>query len=200
MNTKKNLQPTTYPPRRARSSGEAGNLQPSRGFTLIEFIIYIAIFSLMTLFLFEFLFGILSNQARGIAREAVINNANKAISAVDFEIRHAMRIYDPTSDFISTSGQLSLVTILSLPARETETYLDIYVNSNQQLCIKRELSGANCITSNDVKVTSLDFQKALLADGTESGVQTIITIEYDTIDTDTKAPFTLQSFSRLRSY
>lgn len=170
------------------------------GFTLIEFIVYIAIFALMTLFLFEFLFGILSNQARGIAREAVINNANKAVSAINFEIRHAIRIYDSTSDFASTNGQLGLVTTLSLGSEEVETYLDIYINSSQQLCIKRELSGVNCFTSLDVKVTSLDFRKALLADGTESGVQTIITIEYDTANIDTKAPFTLQSFSRLRRY
>ena len=172
----------------------------SRGFSLIEFVIYTGIIALVVLFLFEFLVGIVSNQSRGSAREAVITNAVTAINSIDFEVRNASYIYDATSVFGSSPGQLSLSTTQNLPEGETQTYVDLFVSMDQKLCIKRETSGVECITSDKVNVTNLQFTKVILTNAEESGIQTNITVEYDTNDSDLVTPFTLQSFARLRNY
>src|SRR3989338_2162755 len=98
------------------------------GFTIIEFIIYIALFAFVMLFLVQFLVGILASQVQTKAREEVINNAVSAINRIDFEVRHATRIYDPTSVFSSDNGQLSLVTPKDPGQDELETYVDIFLS------------------------------------------------------------------------
>lgn len=192
---------SNVPLRRRAGVRQMSNVQrKSKGFSLIEFVIYTAIIALVILFLFEFLTGIVINQSRAKAREAVITNATTAINVIDFEIRHANAIYDATSTFGVSPGQLSLNTTQNLPNDETGTYVDIYLDSNQRLCIKRESVGAQCVTSDKVNIIRLQFIKTTLQGGAEGGVQTNITVEYDTNDADLNALFTLQSFARLRSY
>jgi len=174
--------------------------QDRRGFSLIEFVIYTAIIALVILFLFEFLVGIVLNQARGKAREAVISTTSTVINTIDFEIRHASAIYDTTSNFTSSNGQLSLVSTQNLPTGETETYVDIFLNSNQEVCIKRETTGVACISTDKVNITSLSFEKVTLQDGTESGARTTISAQYDSNDADLNSSFTIWSFTRLRNY
>ncbi|MDX1607847.1 MAG: hypothetical protein R3251_01430 [Candidatus Spechtbacterales bacterium] len=171
----------------------------SQGFTLIEFIVYTTLLAIVVIFLFRVLIGGLDSQGRGKAKEAVITDAISAINAIDFEIRHAYDIYDSTSDFASNPGQLSLLTRQEFVTGEREAYLDIFLNSEGSLCIKREKTGVKCITSDRTIITSLDFDEVVLTDDTENGVKTTITVEYDTTIEDNKVPFTIESFSQLRN-
>lgn len=172
----------------------------SLGFSLIELIVYMALLTIVIMFLFQFLISVLSSESRGSAREEVISNTTIAINAIDSEIRHGESIYDPTSDFVSDPGQLSMLSKKDRVAGEADAYVDIFVNSTGRLCIKKETSGTQCVTSENVVVTSLDFNKIELADSTEDGVRTSITLEYNTQDTDGKLPYSLESFSQLRNY
>jgi len=176
-----------------------GEDRGERGFTLIEFIVYTAIVSLIILFLFEFLTGIIVNQSKTRLREAVITNATIAINAIDSEIRHAGAVYSVTSAFGTSPVQLSLVTAKNLPNQETESYVDIFLDSDSRLCIKREIAGVQCVSSDRIKITNLQFNKASLSSGEDSGVQTILTVEYNTENPDLANTFTLQSFARLRN-
>lgn len=169
------------------------------GFTMVEFIVYTAMFALVVMFLIQLLLGVLSANARGKSREAVITNALLAVTRIDFEIRHAETVYDPTSDFVSSMGQLSLVRSFNLPANEVETYVDIYVSDDKRLCIKDEVSGIVCVTSNEVEVVGLDFNRIQPSAGPD-GVQTIVTLEYKTSDTDNRAQFSIQSSAHIRNY
>lgn len=175
-------------------------MNKNAGFTLMELVVYIAILLLATLFLFEFLTGILINQSRTKTQEAVINNVSGAINVIDTEIRHAASIYEPTSNFASSTGQLTLRTEKDAPAEEEEIYVDIYIDENSRVCVKKDVSAPVCITTEEVIVTDLQFNKINFANGTESGIQTIMTAEFNTADADNKTPYTVQSFARLRSY
>ena len=169
------------------------------GFTIVEFIVYTAIFALVILFLTQLLIGLLAANVRGRAREATITNAITAVNAIDHEIRHAQALYLPTSDFTSSVGQLSLVTSDNLPAGETAIFVDIYVSADGRLCIKREVGGVVCVTSAEVNVTGLDFNRIQPGTGTE-GAQTIITLEYQTNDADNRVQWSLQSSTHVRNY
>jgi Tfp pilus assembly protein PilV len=170
------------------------------GFSLIEFVIYTALLAIVVMFLFQFLLGALSSESRSRVREEVLSNTIGAINTIDFEIRHGTSIYDPTSDFVSDPGQLSLFTKKDPVAGETDAYVDIFVDSEQRLCVRKEIAGTQCITSDNVVVTSLVFERIELADLTEDGVKTILSIEYNTTDPDRKMPFTLETFTQLRSF
>lgn len=170
-----------------------------KGFTLIEFVVYTALFGLIIVFLFQFMLSVVSHQGRGKIREAVISNTTHVANTIDSEIRRAYGIYDPVSQFGVSGGHLSLATRGSLPSGESETYTDIYLSSDNKVCVKKESTGVVCITTPDVVVTQLEFQKITLSDGSESGIQTKLTIEYDTPDTDKKAPMSIQTFTRLRN-
>lgn len=175
------------------------NLKPSKGFTLTEFIVYTGIFAFVILFLAQLLIALLSSNARGRAREAVITNGITAIAAIELEIKHAVAVYEPTSDFDTSSGQLSLVTDYDLPSGETLGYVDIYLSDDGRLCIKKEISGISCITSDEIDVVALDFNIINPTIGSR-GAQTIITLEYRTPDLDNRAQFKIQSSATVRDY
>jgi len=171
-----------------------------RGFTLMEFVVYTAIFAIIVVLLVQLIVSVVVSNTRGKAREAVINNAVAAVNAIDLEIRHAQAIYDPTSNFTSSPGQLGLVSIHDLPDDESIAFIDIYINSDQHLCIKKESTGNLCVTSDEVNVTALNFTKIDLAGDLPDGIQTKITVEYVTNDADQRVSFDLQSSSNVRAY
>ncbi len=167
------------------------------GFTLMELLVYLAIFALVILGLFQFLTSILSNQQRGSAREAVIENANIAMHAINFEIRHGIDVYDPVTTSTTTSiEQLSLITDRKnlLGSEETETYVDFFVNSEGQLCRKTEPKGVECLTTEDVVIKKLKFNHI------GSGVRTELTVENDASGAENKLPIDLRSYTRFRDY
>lgn len=172
---------------------------PQSGFTLVELIIYMGIFGIVIIFLSQFIISALLANAHGNAREAAINNAVVAINAIDFEVRHADALYEPTSAF-GADGQLSLITSTNLPAGEPTGYVDIYVSDDERLCIKKDRLGVVCVTSDAVRVTSLQFTIIDPPTNERQGVQTLITVEYNTTDVDNKASFSLQSSSNVRGY
>ena len=171
----------------------------NKGFTLIEFIVYMALFMIVIVFLFRVLIGGLDSQGRSKAKEAVITDAIAAVNAIDFEIRNGVDIYDSTSDYTSDPGQISVLTKQDFVSGEKNAYVDIFVNSDSRLCIRKERTGIRCITSDETVVTSLDFDEVVLTDDTEDGIKTIITLEYDTPIEDNRVPYTLESFTQIRN-
>ncbi|MDX1535348.1 MAG: hypothetical protein R3346_01120 [Candidatus Spechtbacterales bacterium] len=165
----------------------------------MEFVVYTALLGLILVFLFNFLLGIIGHQGKGKIREAVISNTTHVANTIDYEIRRAHQIYDSTSQFDVASGQLSLDTRNSVPNGESSTYVDIYLNSENQVCIRRESDGVVCLTTDNVNVTQLQFKKITLSDSSESGIQTNLTVEYNTNDPDQKLPMNIQTFTRLRN-
>lgn len=170
-----------------------------RGFTLMEVLVYISLFSLVLVFLVQFLAVILRENTKDASREEVSASLLHAITVIDSEIRNATDIYTPTSIFGASSGQLSLTTVRALPADENITYVDLFVSDDERLCMRRDTAAAECLTSPRLRVTQLEFKRLTPSDGPES-IQTQLALEYVSAKTDLQAPASIQSTATLRAY
>ena len=126
------------------------------GFTLIEILVYIAISSIIMLAISSFFLWTNRSSAKINASKEVLTNSKRAMETMSYEIRHAERIYTPTSVFSSSTGQLSLETKNYNPQGETTSYVDFFICQNQ-LCLKKESQNPIILTSEKVKIDSLKF-------------------------------------------
>src|SRR5437016_4448015 len=94
-----------------------------KGFSLLEVVVSLALFSLILLVVFSFLTSINASQSKIKADSQTQDNAKRALDEMTYEIRGAKSIYSPTT----TSSQLSLQTTHYLPADETDTFIDFYL-------------------------------------------------------------------------
>lgn len=149
----------------------------SKSFTLIEIIIYIAVlFLIMAVIVSFFLWSVRVNIKSKVARET-FDNARRAMEIMTYEIKHSTSIYTPNSIFDTNPGQLSLETTKNSPTGETKTYIDFYL-SNEKLCFKREETSSICLTSDEVKVTSLVFIR-IQNNNAPSSIRIGLEIEYN---------------------
>ena len=172
----------------------------SKGFTLIELVIYAALLVVVSVVAISFFIQVVGvTESSRRSREA-LDNAKRALDVMSQEIKNSKAIYTPTNIFGVHPGQLSLETIRDLPADENSTYVDFYVD-DERLYIKKEGQGAELVTSEKVKVTNLVF--TLLSPTSSSPeVKIEITVAYaDQVSgTSGVASVSLESTAELRSY
>jgi type II secretory pathway pseudopilin PulG len=148
------------------------------GYSLFEALIYLALFVLIGGVVMATALRTVTAASRVRMMTATLDNARRAIYTVSQEVAHASDVYIPTSALTTSPGQLSLVTTRHLPAGETSTYADFFVD-NGRLYLKRENQADELITSDQVIVESLTF--TYLGSATYGpGVQTRVTIVYNT--------------------
>lgn len=169
-----------------------------RGFTLIELLVYVALLSIILTLSVQFVLSIIESTARMDAKEEVQKNAAAIIQTFDYAARQSRAIYDPTSDFISDPGQVSLVSSTNLAPYEDETYVDMYLD-NGRFCVKWELTGVECVTSTRVEITSLTFSNIDQGANIES-VQIRATLRFDSPRTEYYFTETVETSVRLRNY
>lgn len=126
------------------------------GFTLVTTLVYAALLALVAAALSRVAVSFIQAKTQSQLSGEVIDNAQRALAVVTAEIQQASGVYTPTSVLGTSPGQLSLATTLNLPADETITYVDFYVD-DEHLYVKREGAAAALLTSARVKVSSLQF-------------------------------------------
>ncbi|MBI1754967.1 type II secretion system protein [Candidatus Azambacteria bacterium] len=154
--------------------GKLSAVVKSRGFTLIETLVYVALVSIVGGALTLFLINNMHAYSKVEARQNVFNNVNDVLKLIADEVKYATGIYTPTSAFDSDSGQLSLETALNAPAGENTTYVDFYID-NGRIYEKREGQSSSALTSERVFVERLRF-------GQKTATTTL-----DSISTDVQA-------------
>jgi type II secretory pathway pseudopilin PulG len=168
---------------------------PKNGFSIIEVLFYISIFviliSVVTLFAATFIKSVNKNHIK----KEVAQGAYAAINNIIYEIENAENVYLPTSVFGVHPGQLSLKTTQKLPEEEQITYIDFYLDNNNRLYIKREGGEAMLLTSENLRVTDLEFQ--YLASPSES-IRISLTVDYDISDPDYQYSYSLISSGAIR--
>lgn len=127
------------------------------GFTLIELLIYIAVLAFITTFLSLFVFNLIGIQAKIRVAKETLENSQRAMEIMLWEIEHAESIYVSTSNFDTHPGQLSIKTGQNTPEGEESTYIDFYIDENERICVKREGEAAEVITPENIEITSLIF-------------------------------------------
>ena len=123
-----------------------------KGFTLVELLVYIMVFSILMGAVTGFAYWAVRANAKARAIREVLSNAERAMDIMSGEIQKAKGVYTPTSG----ATQVALETSENLPTDETTTYVDIYV-CGTALCIKRESQNAALITGDSIEIPQLRF-------------------------------------------
>ncbi|MDP2720821.1 MAG: hypothetical protein Q8O75_02675 [bacterium] len=176
----------------------------SIGFTLIELLIYAALLIIIGVVAVAFFIQVINVTETSRRSRESLDNARRVIDVIGQEIRHGSSVYTLTSKLDMDNGQLSLETTRDLPADEESTYVDMYLNSDGRVYLRRESGTDQLITSEKVKVTKLRF--SLLSDpavndpAEKTAVQVIVTAQYLDPISGPSNQVTLTSTSTLRSY
>lgn len=144
----------------------------SKGFTLIEALLYVALLGLLLGSISTFVVWVLHVNMKVNAMEEVVSNAERAKDSITQEARQAVSVYTSTS----TSSQLSLETKENLPDGETNTFVDFFLCS-EQLCKKIEGQDPIAVTSSSVRVSQ--FQVSEIASSpSEKSLQVHLMVIY----------------------
>jgi len=130
----------------------------NKGFSLVEMLVYVGVVSIVLLLVVAFIANLMRSYTRFRVEREISTNIRGAMNYMLREVKSAEDVYAPTSSFGVTPGQLSLETRTNLPADETTTFIDFYVDDGQ-LFIKREGQNPSAITSDRVRVTTLRFNR-----------------------------------------
>lgn len=170
------------------------------GLTLITTLVYVSLLAVVVVVLSRLTAGLLHANAKAQLAGEVIDSAHSASAAITQEIKTAEAVYTPTSALSTSPGQLSLATTHNLPADETVTYVDFYVD-DEHLYVKREGQAAQILTSPRVKVSNLIFTHLNPA-GAHSAVRLEATFTADVPDSalQTQTTMNVTSTTALRAY
>ncbi len=165
-----------------------------QGFTMVELLVSLAIFSMIFLLLLAFIFTLNFANYTTKSDRGALDNARSALDQMTYEIKNAKGIYTPTT----TQHQLSLQTTHYLPAGETTTFIDFFL-CGSRLCLKKESYDPVAITSDSVQIQSLTFTQVVT--GQSLSIKIDMTVNYAIADsTGQGASFHLTSTAALRSY
>lgn len=123
-----------------------------KGFTLIELLIYSGILVVVLLFTSEYLYSIGQARINNTARVEVVQNAQLIISKIKSDVTNSTIINLPTS---SESNRLDL---------NIDSDHIIYTDSDTRL-IRTINDKPDYLTSNQVKISNLSFNKIANPDG-----------------------------------
>ncbi len=126
-----------------------------RAFTLIELIIYLGIFAIISGALTSLVINFIQTSRQINAFGAIQENEKIAINTMSEEIKQSVGVYTPTSVLDVNPGQLSLETKSYLPAQENTTYVDFYIDG-KGIYVKRENQTPTRLTSQDVEVSNFN--------------------------------------------
>lgn len=133
------------------------------GYSLVELLVYIALFILIALTIAEVFSMITQVNNRIVSAVELNSSAAEAMERMMYEIKNSDHIYTPTSNFMNynydavKASQLSLATGQSPQAGESLAYVDFYLQNNT-IFIKTEGSpGPVAITTPAISVQSLQF-------------------------------------------
>lgn len=165
-----------------------------KGFTLVETIIYIAIFTVIFLAVIFFLYWSIRTHAKEKVMSETLESAQSALDRMEREVREARGVYTPTT----TGDQLSLETRKYLMEGEETSYIDFFL-CGERVCLKKEGLSPIPLTSQAVRVTSLSFRTV---GSTPPSVVVDINIEYENPEGRPEKDFSvdLSTTASLRSY
>ena len=164
-----------------------------KGFTLVEVLVYIAIFSIiMASIVMTAVWAVRINARTKALRETTLS-MERAMRVISREIREAKSIYEPTTE----SNQLSLITDNHLPEGESITYIDFYLCEGH-LCLKKEGQDPIPLTPESIAVKELGVM--IVGSGNGKSVKIYLEADYN-VPTDRQGyqySFGLESTTSLR--
>lgn len=140
-----------------------------KGFTLIEALVYVAIFSVLVIAVGGLMLWTIRANTKARALRETADNVRHALEVISREVRQARSVYTPTV----AADQISLDTT-ALPPGEVISFVDIY-RCDTRFCLKREGETAQPFTSDAVEIIDVLFRQIAT---TTPAVQVALTIRY----------------------
>lgn len=160
----------------------------SRGFTLVEMIIYIAFFALLSILAVQATMVVMNSFYKLRLTQSVSQSATVALERLSREIRNAYDIDVVNSTFSTNPGRLTLNTKDAVGANTT---MEFYMTAGNQLGLKEGGVDKGVLVTKTVTLTNLVFRsitttnsKAIKIEATlqDSRAATVQTVKfYDTI-------------------
>lgn len=123
------------------------------GFTLVEMTLYIALTSILMVSLMQSMLTLLEHDETATSREVVQQQLRVVMEQIVQDIRGADSVNDSVSDFLNSNGALGL------NYTDTDVNPTVYKLNNYKVQVRRGIGVWRDISSNDVRVTKLHFQK-----------------------------------------
>lgn len=138
------------------------NSHKKNGYTLVELLVYIALFGAISLIMMGVFAVVNRTNAKIVSYAAINTNAYSAMDRIIYEIANSGHVYTPTSNFVNfnynalKASQLSLATGQGAIAPEDLSYVDFYLENNA-IFLKKEGANPIALTSPNVSVENLQF-------------------------------------------
>lgn len=136
----------------ASLSGTTFISKSGAGFTIIEFIVYIAVLAILGGSISVLFLWTLQAHTKAQVLQETTSSAQFAMDRIIHEVRGAESLYLSTT----TQEQVSFKTATSAPEEEVFGYIDFFL-CQDALCIKKEQAPPLALTPNTVEVTNLSF-------------------------------------------
>ncbi len=139
------------------------------GYSLIELMIYIALFALLSIVLVRSLITVMRTYTTAQTYRALQNNGELAMERITRELRSGTTV---TASACGTApGTLSIASTDASSVAHTNAF----AVSNGKVALTTDGGSANNITTSEVSVTYLTFCRFTTTDGT--GVKTVLTLQ-----------------------
>jgi len=146
----------------------------NRGFTLIEFIVYIGIVGVVLLVAGAITLNIFYGKAKLTAVEEVSQNARFAVEKIAYTIRNAQAVDSPSVGVSAATLELEMLNnSIEFEADDDQIKMTESTGRGQD-----KIKTSFIITSDEVKITSLQFANLSYSD-TPGTVRVQMTIEYN---------------------
>ncbi|MEK7562392.1 MAG: prepilin-type N-terminal cleavage/methylation domain-containing protein [Patescibacteria group bacterium] len=167
----------------------------NNGFSLLEILVSMAIFSIILLFVVSFFFSMNASNLKTKNDREILEGARRVLDKIAYEIKSAKTVYTPTT----TANQLSLETLRYLPPNENTTFIDFFLCA-AAVCFKKEFQDPIVLTPDGVNITNLEFLK--IVNGIAPSIKISLTMSYinNADSSDTSSSIDLTSTAFLRSY
>ena len=150
-------------------------LTATRGFSLIEMIVYVAIVAIVISAIVAFNIWVIQVGTKAKISRAVLDNSRRTLETLTYEIRRSQSVYAPNSVLGAHPGQLSFYQISTSTPDETGTFIDFFL-CDEAICLKKEGIAPIALTDNQVRVTNLTFNQLFNSTSTPS-IQIVLRLE-----------------------
>lgn len=151
-------------------------IKKTRGISLIEVVVYVALLGIISVFLIRFLLQTLDAYYLAQAERETISNARLLLETLDKNIAESRAVYWPTSRFNESSGQLSLITDSGALPEHESAFVDFWVD-NGRLWTRKEGGSDAALSAASVVVSEFRLEWMLQGLGRET-VRITLRVDY----------------------
>ena len=137
------------------------------GVSLIEIVVYVSIWGMISVFVTNSLIAIISTYQRARAEREVLSNARIIMETLTKNIAYSQTLYTPTTRLNTTNGQLSLITPIDTLPEHTSAYLDFW-NDGTRLLMRQEGKTTTVLSSATVQVKKFRVERIFQGLGNEA--------------------------------